>query len=301
MNNISCPICGGKSLRTYDVIAHDYINEVVSIAECFECEMAWQHPLKRTYKESASYFTKKYDQKENGTYFDPEMRRQIATLQMDYIRQLRPEGGNILDVGAGDGTFLDVVASSGWKGIGIEPAEIQKEIKEELTRKGITLIQGSHEDLPADMKFDVITLWDVIEHVDKPFDLLKTMYGKLNKGGMIVLETGNYKCANRIENSEDWWAFQIDHRWYFSPQTLKRVLDDIGFKEFRLANRVFRPWWNGSDSYQGPSVIRCIKKIVRSPWNMNATISKYYDLRRLKRNNCVNSGLDIFIIVGYRE
>ena len=194
-----CPVCGGEPVRKYKAVAHDEPNAMVSIVECGRCQMAWQYPLRRTKEESANYFTQKYIRQENGTYFDPEMRRQIALMQADYVCSLKPNRGRILDVGAGDGVFLDVASDLGWKGIGIEPAGIREQRQKELICKGITLVQGTFDELPPDVRFDVITLWDVIEHVDEPIGLLKAVYGRLKPDGIVLLETGNYHCAAIIE------------------------------------------------------------------------------------------------------
>ena len=77
-------------------------------------------------------------------------------------------------------------------------------------------------------------------------------------------------------------------------------MTDIGFTMIEFANRVFRPWWKGKDLYGGPSGVHFMKRLVRSPINLRTIAKTYYDLRRLSASKSVNSGLDIFTIVGRR-
>jgi len=88
--------------------------------------------------------------------------------------------------------------------------------------------------------FDVVTLWDVIEHVEDPAELLVRVRERLRPDGFVVIETGNYLSAGRIEMGAQWWCNQVDHRWYFSPDTCMQLLEQVGFGEFELERRAPR-------------------------------------------------------------
>ena len=69
-----------------------------------------------------------------------------------------------LAVGAGDGAFLQAAVDEGWEAMGLEPAAERNREDE----RGFRIIAGTVDDLNYAERYDVITLWDVIEHVDDP-------------------------------------------------------------------------------------------------------------------------------------
>ena len=65
--------------------------------------------------------------------------------------------------------------------------------------------------------FDLITLMDVIEHVEKPDPLIVEAAARLAPSGVLVAETGNYQSAGRVQSQGAWWNDQVDHRWCLTP------------------------------------------------------------------------------------
>src|SRR5690606_14069994 len=142
----------------------------------------------------------------------------------------KPDLGRMLNVGCGAGIFARAAFKEGWSVCGVDPAATPEADQED--GRSLTLIQGLLDAVPSGQTFDVITLWDVVEHLERPRDLLSACKDYLAPGGWLVMETGNFLSTGRIVEDANWWCYQHDHRWYFSPKTLESLLRDIGFSDF---------------------------------------------------------------------
>jgi len=298
-NGDACPYCHGKDLRRFEANAQDVgDNDVrVNILECNTCEFAWQWPNKRAEKESIKYFAHKYESKNSDSYFDPNIKKQICMLECDFLNSIFSDPGTLLDIGAGDGSFIEIAASRGWNAIGIDPAA---KITNKKLSGGAKLLRGTIDQIDQSSEFDVVTLWDVIEHVDTPLEIIESVFTKIKRNGYLVMETGNYQSADRINGGDDWWAYQLDHRWYHSPPILEALMRRVGFENFVYAERVFRPWWKGTPRYTGPSTLAHVKSAIRRPHESISLFQKFLALRRCSLQWPKWSGLPIFTIAGQR-
>lgn len=295
-----CPACGSQSpLRAFHVAHDGRQGERVSVMECLRCRLAWQFPLSRTSEQSTIYFAKQYAAAESQTYFDKETRLAVAKLQLKFVQSLRPQPGTLLDIGAGDGTFIDVAAQAGWNCIGLEPAARQ-EFHRMTADGGVATLTAAAAESLRGQQFDLVTLWDVIEHIDKPIELLRTAASLLSDNGLLVIETGNYCSADRIEGDSKWWCYQLDHRWYFSPTTLQPILHGLQLTQTHLADRVFRPWWNGQAQYRAPSWWSTCKALLRAPGHPLEILRRHAKLRYAAQNWNPGAGLGVFTLAASR-
>lgn len=267
----------------------------VSIHECKDCSFAWQFPVGRTADASKSFFQMAYKAsgKVISPYFDPAWRKAIARLQVEYLnRFVRPS--RLIDIGAGAGFFAVEAASTGWEVVAVDPAIDPQTVRAE----GVTALAGGTEEIRSG-EFDLVTIWDVIEHVEQPYKLLTEAHRLLKKNGLLVIETGNYKSVERILGGCEHWIYQLDHRWYFSPDSLIYLLQQAGFDEIEVCSSVLRPNWTGSESYLGPSRFQLLRDLIRRPHQL---------LRRLKMHASMvtasrwqHSGLNIFTLAARRK
>lgn len=107
---------------------------------------------------------------------------------------LKKDEGNLLDVGCGLGFFVKAVLTKkpGWSAVGYEISK--QAVKFANEQNGMkTVYAGLVQDskLPKE-SFDIITLWDVIEHIPKPHSLLTYLHGLLKPGGVLFLQTPNF-------------------------------------------------------------------------------------------------------------
>lgn len=293
----TCPLCQHDAIIDMECIAcdADQADKTVSVRTCPACDFAWQWPLKRTVEQSNVFFQNEYKNKREASYFDIHLRTQISNLQLGFLNELDIREKTLLDIGCGDGNFATEAAKNGWTALGLDPAmPAERQQQTALARLKLTSAQLEH--LPADEKFMCVTMWDVVEHLPDPEPMLKNAWERVAAGGWLILETGNYQSAERLLSGRGWWAWQLDHRWYFAPPTLLRFLKSFPYSESRLANRVFRPWSAKKPSFRAPSFLQTSLSIIKRPWRISAILSEHGAKRHAAAKWPQWAGLPIFTI-----
>lgn len=294
----SCPHCGSGDLRNFSANAHDETEDVrIGIYACPACDFAWQWPWPRSAESSSEYFASEYESAADGSYFDTERRTEIAAQQLAYVADTVGGPARLLDIGGGDGAFGEAVAAAGWDVTGVDPAMPAHKIGDGNPH----FVRGFADDLPASEKFNVVTMWDVIEHLEDPQAVLQSAADRLLPGGYLFVETGNYQSAGRIETGEDWWCYQSDHRWYFTPPVLRRMMADAGLDDMHVHDRVLRPWWNGSCTTPAPGLAGLVKSSLRRPHKAIGNFRRHRQLVECARRWPDWNGLDIFTISARRK
>lgn len=296
-SSVDCPLCGNSEIRYFMGIAHDsnIHDDSVSIRICESCDFAWQWPLGRSVDQSKDFFLSEYQAGRGASYFDAEARIQIAELQLGFIKELGVRSTTLLDIGCGDGTFGRAAASSGWNVVGIDPA-IPPENVAISHNSNPKLIRCTLDQLDPNDKFSCVTLWDVIEHFPEPELLLSNAWGRVLPGGWLIIETGNFQSAERLLAAQNWWAWQLDHRWYFSPTTLLHLLKPLDYSKAVLAKRVFRPWASGRFEYEAPSKLQTVLSVIKRPWRKDGICQEHRIKREAKTRWPEWAGLQIFSI-----
>ena len=134
----------------------------------------------------------------------------------------RPEK-NILDIGAGTGDFLKVCKVNLWNVFGIEP---DMEARNIAAKKGVLL----HKDVShfTDKKFEIITLWHVLEHVENLEEYISTLEKLLSKNGTLIVAVPNYKSYDAKYYSKFWAAFDVPrHLWHFSETSISKLFAPV--------------------------------------------------------------------------
>ena len=152
--------------------------------------------------------------------------------------------GRLLDVGCGNGDFLQFAQRAGWEAIGVEPDPKAVEV---ARARGLTVHLGGLETLhTVSEAFDGITLNHVIEHVHHPRATLEQCYRLLRHGGWLWLETPNLDAHGHAHYGENWVGLDIPrHLVVFTDRALMRLLQEVGFMRierlpyYPLCERVF--------------------------------------------------------------
>lgn len=136
-------------------------------------------------------------------------------------------GRSLLDVGAYIGVFVEVAQAAGWRACGVEPSTWAAR---QAQQRGLNVIEGT-QDAPAlqGCQFDVVTMWDVIEHVAEPLTEVQKASHLLKSGGWLVVHTMDIdSLAARLLGSR--WPWLMDmHLHYFSQQSMAYMLAQAGF------------------------------------------------------------------------
>jgi 2-polyprenyl-3-methyl-5-hydroxy-6-metoxy-1,4-benzoquinol methylase len=143
--------------------------------------------------------------------------------KLKLINSFNNSSKNILDVGAGTGDFLKVCKDNSWNVFGTEPDLGARNI---AAKKGVNL----QEDLSKfkNKKFDVITLWHVLEHVQNLQEYLSELENLLSKNGRLIIAVPNYKSDDANYYKQFWAAFDVPrHLWHFSQSSIAKLFSEV--------------------------------------------------------------------------
>lgn len=145
------------------------------------------------------------------------------------VRALAGPGGRVLDVGCARGDFLALARDAGLAAEGVEPSDWLADAAE---ARGLTVHRGTIGDvaLPA-AGYDVVTLWDVVEHLATPADDLARLAGMVRPGGHLVVATPLLDGWEARLWGERWPGWDTPrHLAVFTRATLERLLAHAGFR-----------------------------------------------------------------------
>ena len=139
----------------------------------------------------------------------------------------------ILDVGCGIGYFLEIASKRGWEVYG---TEYTKDAINICKSKGINIQEGKLN--PQNYlveEFDVITSFEVLEHINNPIEEISNFYKILRKGGLVYLTTPNFNSVSRFYLKSDYNIITYpEHLSYYTTRTLKKLFRKINFKIHNL-------------------------------------------------------------------
>ena len=138
------------------------------------------------------------------------------------INSFKTDSKSILDIGAGTGDFLKVCVSNRWKVLGVEPSADARKIAKE---NGFVLNEKLEQI--ENQKFDVITLWHVLEHVEQLSDYITKIKSLLKENGRLIVAVPNYKSDDAKHYKEYWAAFDVPrHLWHFSQKAIHKIFSE---------------------------------------------------------------------------
>jgi SAM-dependent methyltransferase len=147
--------------------------------------------------------------------------------------------GKLLDVGNHVGTFLTVAEQHGYEVAGVEPSRWAADIARGRVNGPIHC--GAIEDAPLpEGGYDIVTMWDVIEHLPDPALDIRAIHGALKPGGIFALSTMDVESWFPRLAGRRWpWYMQM-HLVYFSRRTLCEMLRREGFHIVDVSSHVRR-------------------------------------------------------------
>jgi SAM-dependent methyltransferase len=151
--------------------------------------------------------------------------------QVKLISRHKPSGGAILDMGCSSGGFLGTMKSSAWKLYGIEMEESTAERARATT--GAEVFVGDAIGAPfGPASFDVITCFDVLEHVYSPRQFLTKVLQWLKPGGIFYAMMPNIASWEAKVLGTHWFGLELPrHLSHFSPHSLRYLMTELGFEE----------------------------------------------------------------------
>lgn len=251
MIQVGCNLCGSRESDQQYAMAerrngHSDIGDLYActstayglcgpIVKCRRCGLVYQNPIP-----SPRDIIDAYDGVVDERYA-LERSGRIETFTRDLgVIERHERGGRLLDVGCHLGMFLEVALDRGWDVRGVEPSRWSVE---KARARGLDVRQGTLEGVSfASGSFDVVTMWDVIEHFADPLAELRRAHRILRPNGVLAICTMNVDALFPKIMRHRWpWYMQM-HLVYFSKRTLHNMLTKAGFRvvEMSTHKRVVR-------------------------------------------------------------
>jgi 2-polyprenyl-3-methyl-5-hydroxy-6-metoxy-1,4-benzoquinol methylase len=172
-----------------------------------------------SYYESDAYISHTDSKKGLLAFLYQQVKRYSINKKLGLIKKLNAGTGNLLDVGAGTGDFLKAAQDKGWKISGVEPSDKAREIAGE---KNIQLSESI--DKVLGQKFDVVTLWHVLEHLPNLETSIQKIESLVADGGTLIIAVPNFNSRDAIHYQNFWAAYDVPrHLWHFSQTSMRSV------------------------------------------------------------------------------
>ncbi|MPZ13255.1 MAG: methyltransferase domain-containing protein [Chloroflexi bacterium] len=248
---VRCNLCGADACREiypsrltnaserdiHEIFActSNAYGECGPIVRCTACGLVYQNPQPDPEDILAAYVQvvdARYEEEREGRVHT--FRRALVELE-EYAAP-----GRLLDVGSHLGVFVEVARERGWEAHGVEPSLWATE---RARARGLPVTCGTVADLAAGGEpHDVITLWDVIEHLSDPSGELRRLYRLLRPGGVLALSTMDVDAPVARLLGRNWPWYMLMHLFYFSRDTIRRLVESAGYEviEVRRHRRIVR-------------------------------------------------------------
>ncbi len=237
-DNIKCNLCGSnrhiikyrsepkdeKASQAY-CITTGKLGAPERIFECIECGLIFAMPVHDASKLStlyAEYIDEWYIKTEDG-------RRHTAHSILKKLDKYKRYGNRLLEVGCSAGYFLAEAQKSGWEVRGIELSGwAAGYAKEKLNLEVIN--ENLKECGLPDGYFDLVVIFDTIEHMVDPKEVLARLQKALRPNGILYLTTPDIECLSSRLLKIKWWGISQFHLFYFSKSSLSKMLNAAGFE-----------------------------------------------------------------------
>ena len=244
LEHVRCFVCGADD---YDVVYEaryeqekdsDLVQKfrasgdellIDQLVRCRRCSFQYVNPRLR-----GELIVGSYAEGEDPTYVSQlAARERTFAASLGEIERANGGTGRLLDIGTAAGAFVATAAAHGWQAEGCEPNRWMAEWGSR--HYGIRIQPGTVFDVPyPEGSFDVVTLWDVIEHTPDPRAMLERCHALLRPGGILVVNYPDIGSWIARALGQRWLFLTSVHLYYFTRETMRKMLETTGFEVRRV-------------------------------------------------------------------
>ncbi len=224
-----CVVCGSnKNEKLFDCVDKVSSFEKFGIYRCKECSFQYTDNRPTLIEAGKYYLSDKYvshtdDKKSVVISLYRAVRNINLKWKLNLINALNNnKKGSILDYGCGLGSFLSFCKENGWETTGMDISEeARKEVKK---RYDINVFENSELFNKNNLKYDIISLWHVLEHVYNIDDTIQGLKEKINENGHILIALPNNNSYDAKKYKEHWDAYDVPrHIWHFNKKSVEKI------------------------------------------------------------------------------
>lgn len=227
-----CPVCNSDKL-VKDITCKDFLvsQEDFPLTLCSTCQFKFTNPKPEDSKLGEYYKSENYISHNNT-------RQGLVSMLYHLVRKYTLKKkvkliwrfvsrGTILDYGCGTGMFLNACKSAGFTSYGIEPDSGARSIASGM---GLNVVEDKAL-LDANVRFDIITLWHVLEHVSDLNETIQLLSSKLNENGTVIIAVPNHLSFDAAYYGKFWAAYDVPrHLYHFDKVSMRNLLAKHNFQ-----------------------------------------------------------------------
>ncbi|MCK9255379.1 MAG: class I SAM-dependent methyltransferase [Bacteroidales bacterium] len=226
-SNIHCEICGNKDIEKFSL---KYDRNDFKISHCQVCEFDF---IPQFYRKEIPYENYRDEAvlesvRKGNNYI--KFRRH--KLRIKLIKKFK-KTGKLYDIGVGWGHFLHAAQVLGFESSGVEISELMYHYASQDLKLNV-----EHDDFYnlslAKNNWDVVTMWDVLEHISEPQKAIKKIKEILKQGGLLILQVPQIDSKVAKKQKQNWSMMSIEHINYFSKKSIKNLLENNGFEIIKI-------------------------------------------------------------------
>lgn len=203
------------------------------LVQCTSCDMIYESPR---YPEDV--ILKGYMSSQESDH-DSQYKMRVESFYRTLVKlqsHLPPKGSRILDIGTAGGAFLEAATRFGYIAEGLEPSRY---LVESGKKRGLNIHHGTIQNNQiGNQKYDMVCMWDVLEHVFNPKSEMLAMKNLIRPGGLLFInfpDIGTWQA--KIAGKKFWWILSV-HLHHFSRKTLSHLAALTGYKV-----KMYKPYW----------------------------------------------------------
>lgn len=247
-----CDVCGSERHRPV-AAGYDYelrtCRNLWHYVACDECAQVWLNPRPAAATLSTiyppEYYAYNYDDLSALARKGKELidRRKLGGI----LAAMPRPPATYLDVGCGDGRYLDVLASKGVPPASLLGLELNADVVATARARGLQVTCERVEDCtrfePGSL--DLITMFHVVEHVASPREVVERLVGWLAPGGVLAIETPNIDSLDaRLFTAGLWGGYHIPRHWHlFRQETMTQLLESTGLEVDAVRYQTGHSFW----------------------------------------------------------
>ncbi len=234
----NCPNCGQDDfiiLFDSNMVLTDFQKGIETVymlpgdkygrhVKCQRCQTVYTNPIKKKELINGDYSKLK----SIDASIIREGRLYTTKSQVQLVRK-HNNGATLLDVGCGEGFFLFNADNAGYRTKGIELSREAAAYGKKEFNLEIEAMAFEELNLPENY-FDVVTMWQVLEHIPHPLETLKEAHRILKPGGLIAASTPDFGGIPSRILRRNWWNIRSLHINQFTTSTLIGILQNAGFR-----------------------------------------------------------------------
>lgn len=234
---VKCNICNNKNNKII------FVKYRYKLVKCSVCGLVYvsnpptQKELLKLYSFNSDYHTFFLNEQSKEFKHHLNLSKQFYKLIKKYKK------GKLLDIGCSAGLFLNLAKEKGWETYGVEISKDTANIA--IQKYGLNVFNGDLEKANFKTKFfDVITIFDVIEHVKNPTRTMYFINRLLKDEGVLILSTPNIDgifpvLSYKVSKLINYWPHPEPphHLFQFSKKTIKRLLNKTGFEVLKISHK----------------------------------------------------------------